>query len=313
MKKTLFQYIIFTLLFTTAFLHAETTQDEGRVQLQFNTQDDGGLSPQIFYPVYWNEFFYSAFGFQTSKTTTITEDDPALGGTDNSYTTSSDTQNYWVNLISYQNGSAYTNYSIGLTADYRQIKTYESAFVADGPSTGRTGLSSYENRVEVDVLSPGIYSDFALKEVWGFLSVRIAGYLYPISQLNVKQQTTLIQVNAADNAIETKSATMQEISYKALADIYFTLLHSLTLGFSGSYEMLPLKYDLATFNGTVNQVKTESTIMRANTKLVFTRLDAMGLNPMIGFEMIQQNFTVNGDGLPIDNENNFVFGLEKKF
>ena len=316
-KKRLLS-LITILAMAPSLIAKDTTEDTSnsktmvtqRTEINFNSDTDGNIHPQIAIPITWSEHFYSTLGYTSGSSTSIAIDDLDAAFNPSKFVTAQTDNMISFNLLSYQNTTSIVNYAFGLGVDYRNIESNEFGYFKT-PSVNQLAFDKIVNIEQYDaVVNAEIYQT----DIFGFMNFRVGGKVSIYSKMEVKQQTSYTNLPNTS----ASSSLDQEMNYTLFADLYFMTPYYFDIGLSASHGYLPLTYDLAspdfsnnTFT-TIN-VKTEETITRFEAKVIITALKAGDLSPSIGAGYEYYDLIFNGESLDFPKNKLIIFGFEKKF
>lgn len=299
------QNLSLALLSTSALLSADITE---RMELAFVSNGDGGATPQLFVPVYWEDgALYSAVGYDSGSSMKVSDN-----GTDKTLTASNQ-YHLWMNIINYQTTQPKGfNYSIGFVLDYKNIRTNEFGTLT------YSGINKVENSVKLDTYSAAINLEISYKNIADMLSLRLGTYITPYTYLSVDQKTSYDPLISGEGM--STSSKPQDIEYTLMFDAYLQTGMYVDISLNATYKHLPLTYDVAapSHDGTNFvfedlEYKTIDNTVQVSLKLVFPEINIAGMKPMLGYSYINYNSTLNGSDLDYEDENRYVFGFENKF
>jgi len=298
------------LLLASSTLFAASSE---RMEVTFKTDKNGETTPKIFMPLYWSKTLYSGIGYENTSTMAISKDDS------DKTLTAVKQDHIWINLLNYQSSAkSGFAYALGVGAEYRKFKKEEFSTL-----TYNSKINKTENSVKLDYMGTNINAELLYRDMFDFLSLRFASYVIPYSNLSVDQSTTIKPLITKEGT--SKSSQSQDISYRMSVDCYIESGYGVDISLNARYEYLPLKYKAveagvknssAVFIPSLFQTSEKTTTLSA--KIVLSKMEVGGMNPMLGLAQISHNdtfksSTVTTTDISAEDENIFLFGFEKKF
>lgn len=285
-------------------------------------QDENGkINPEIDIPIIsWSDNYFSGIGYY--KTGTITKD-TVEGFSDSKIGTTVETSNLKLNVLSFVT-KLNSGVDLLLGYHYKVIDrdTNEFGYIHDTDSVFGAGneWNSFDNEIEMKVKSHTIATVVG-KKIGSNTYLKLNFNITPSSSMSLKQNTMFKPITSTDGA--SSGTKEQKLSYNYALD-FSQKFGSLTLNINYSYDLLPLKYDLAQlardpddntkFIFKTSEIDSEVETIRSHIKLIFPHNIVGTLHPSIGTGTIKEKTTIKGGtSTSEDTKEVFLFGLEKVF
>lgn len=295
----------------------DKSQNSTLINLSFETDKNGDISPKIFYPIYWNDNLFSGFGYSSSKNIENSRIDKFQDSRESEFINQ---QNLRINFLSKQYKKDNFQFSLGFIGEYIKIDKTQFGFIHDKNGIFEQGdiWVSFDNGLEIEVLKYGIYFDIStsLKEKIFF---RFSTNVTPTADISINQNTRFKPL-VSENGEFSENAN-QDISYSLLFEILLKTDLGLSFGAEYEYDFFPLEYNLATLSKDGDSFFFQTTKVQSETvtsswllKLVFDKKILGDMNPSFGFGKkrieVKDIFT---NSRKVQNENIIRFGIEKRF
>ncbi|QSZ42280.1 hypothetical protein GJV85_09230 [Sulfurimonas aquatica] len=297
------------LLLTTALLSTLLLADStDRTQINLSTDDNGNTNPDLFIPIYWGDSLFSALGYSSSN---FYEVAPLSSIANSRIGTTVDQRTMKLNLLTYELKFNSMTYALGGEVESITINKQEFGYFEQAAD-----IVAADNSIEIDVIKPNIKADISYQTK--DLLVRLGALVSPYSNLSVKQ-TTVFQPLVTTNGTSS-SSTSQDLSYELNLALKYKVSSLMTLHFNSNYSYLPMKYDLAVLNSTLDDFTTDTIEVQETTttndiKLSFN-IDSFSseLSPSIGYRIQSMSSLDVGSSTTTSLDNNaWLIGFEGRF
>jgi len=293
--------LLYISLLITAATHAQNsvpTQQSSfeRLQLTLSVDNDGNTAPTLFMPYYWSDTLFSGIGYSTLNTS-----ETSFTGDINAIETSSQ-EILSFNLLQYQKKGHDLQYSLGLAVEYAQVTNNALYSI---PTQG----VNLNLQTDIQAWKSGISGDLAYRDIAGFISLRMGGYLYPYTRLDVTHDL---------NHFTTNSKERQEVTYQGFVNTFFESGIGIDLSLTLRYQLDAYSYRINQLDtslqpsGTTKELQTSYITWRSEVKLLLSRFSSEGMYPMLGYAR-EQITSDNGNGSSSDTYNLLLFGFERPF
>lgn len=277
------------LLAFPAVTQAEEDKNS-RFSVEFQRDPDGKINPETYFPQKWNDNWYSGLFY---KDTSSFSSDTLGGITESKIGTSIDDRRIRLNMISYSDNVGSVKYSMGVNVQRIDINKNEFGYVHLVTTT--PAINSWvaiDNRVKIGVNSFALQGDMTMggdKETP--YMVRVGVIVAPVNSLSLTQETDFRPLVATTGTSSATSA--QKLNWEATLETRYRATEWLSVGFDARYEVLPLKYQIAQLNSTLDgflptDIESTDTTTRFGIKFIVKRKDKE-THPLIGIA----NETVN--------------------
>ena len=274
----------------------------GEMALDLQFDEDGKATPVSTYGHDWTDSLYSQVKYRSLA---ITEMDTSTV-LSNSATTLNE-QFVQLSLIGYKQEIGELNWSVGGGVELIRIENREFGF---GPVGADTLV--IENNVEITSTRALLTAQIGYNTE--NFSVKSGIDIKPAGNLSVKQDTSIEYTTSFSGGEDDSHST--DLAYGLLLDgIGFTGL-GFDIGFGAEYSLLPLKYDLAQSNSSVDgfdtvTIEQDETTTRYSLRIILGKETDMG-RPMFG--VTNETLSVESGGQTSEETINYlVLGFDKRF
>ena len=279
--------------------------DLTRANISFNFGEN--TEPNIFIPIYWNSVFFSGLGYSSSyksEQESLTQISGKISSTTYENIAS-------INVLSYQYHKSDVTYTIGATGSYRDIKLDEFGYYSND-----NDMVAFSNHSDINVIDATITADITISRIFDIFNMRVGAGITPYSLLENRQSLSLASSQQTDVA---EGKYQQELAYNLYFQAQLELPWSIDIGLNSWYDYTPLKFKSVQFNPQtllrdVQTVKTQEIEYGLSVKLLFPKINIMGIEPYVGFS--QKYYTLKKDGKNLEDNietSYFTTGLEKMF
>lgn len=309
--------VTFLIVFSSCSVAAESGWANDRVQIDLGLDEDGKTAPEAFIPYSWGNGWSSGLGLRSRQSDS---NETLAGFTDSRVGTSVSEDRLRLNLISLEKGNENFKWSVG--ADYEQVTIDQlqfGYFQMPDPYTPNPAVAgeyvAFDSQVDVVITKPNVFVDFT--KIGKSINLRAGLSISPASSLSVDQETRFIPL--IPTAGSRSSTTSQDLAYELGLEFEYKTGSSVNIGFGYYYELLPMKYDLATLNATAdgfnNQtIDIEQATSRIALRFIFNKAISGNLKPVVGYvvEEIEVTDVVNNK-TEKESKGIITFGLESRF
>lgn len=312
------QLILYMFLMLSAFADEMNVMDLDRFNIHLNVDRDGNVNPKVTVPIDWGGRFYSAVGYTSMST--IDHSDFGEAYAPSKYVTAGNSQFFWLDVIgsNVRFEKSYLSYSF--TVGYREMTIVQYGYLHyHNPDTMQKETMAVDRTTDMKTYSVGLYLDYTYKRMFDLLSFRVSSHLFPYSYMTSDE--TMAFMPLVPEPENVKSSGTQDVSYDLNLDLLIDLLQSVSLGLSARYEYLPFKQDTLVaredaYAFKVIEYQSNATTKTVGLRLLFSRFDYFGIQPMLGYERSLLSVeTVYGSSASTETtkSNNYLFGFEKKY
>lgn len=281
------------------------------MNISFETDSNGDISPNLFFPIYWSQNLFSGIGYTSSKNI---ENSTIQNFSDSRESKAINQQNLKVNFLSKKFKKEKYSFSIGLIGEYINIENTQFGFIHDKNSLFQKGdiWIAFDNSLDIEVLKYGLYFDVTSK-LHKKIFLRLSGDITPTAKVKLAQNTRFKPLVLEGKKFENSST--QDFSYSLLLEMMFQTDLGFSLGAEYEYIFFPLKYNLAVLgkNGgnyffQTSKIESETVTDSWIIKLILDKKILGDMQPSIGFgksRIVENSKTTNNDIIR--------FGIEKRF
>ncbi len=289
-------------ILAVAALALPLTSMAGEMALDLQFDEDGKATPVTTYAEDWNDNLFSQVKYRSLS---ITEADTSTTLTKSASTISE--QFVQLGLLGYKNEMGNMNFAVSGGLELMRIERDEFGF---GPINTQTLV--IDNQVEITSTRALITGTLGYNS--DMFSVKGSVDLKPAGNLSVKQDTSIEYSTSFSGGEDGSFST--DLAYGIKLDGLLKTNLGFDIGFGAEYDLLPLKYDLATVNNTVTgfdtvSIEQDETTTRYSVRFILGHKTDMG-RPMIG--MTQETLSIESDGDTSEETINYlVVGFDNRF
>jgi len=277
--------LLLTIILFTSHLAAKENSIKG-VIVNLNVNEEGAVSPDFFIPYYWNNQLYTGIGYQSWEDTS----QDAVDGYSESRISENNKFSQWrLSLLNWQSKPKPFMFTLGAELQQTEMNKYEFGYIHFPDNLGGEWVA-FDNDVNVKVIQPTINAGMRWTNQANTLAVFIEGLVTPLSLLDLDQKTEFKPI-INDTGISS-GRNKQDLSWEINSNMEYKTDIFADLGFSVSYEYLPLSYDLATldynsntsaFSFSTSNIEIEQIVMTWEVELIL-KVNILGdAKPKIGF------------------------------
>lgn len=258
MKKiTLLIAVPLCLVLVNHNVVASTPVNTRTTKVNMLFDEDQNINPDLYIPLSWNssDSFISGVGFHKNETNY----NHSITGFDESRINGSIKEDrISVMILNWNSGrpekqvkmnKSWTNYSLGLVAEYMDIQRNESGYFHYNPDDNGPWVA-LDNRVNIKFFQPGVYGSLEFQtypqNIIETLSITSSAVFAPVSFLSVDQETHAMPI--VNHPGKSDASETQNPGYALGLNITLTTSWLVDAILECSYEYLPMKYKLSFLN-----------------------------------------------------------------
>lgn len=290
--------------------------DNIRTSLNFSTENNGSISPELDVSYIWNEQFFSSLLYKNSNSLSSGKVD---GFANSKLATVSQQETIRLNVLNYQFPFKKFQLSAGFSFQNIKFNTNEYGYIND--TTAELSSNPWivlDNQIEINYFQSML--NFELNyQLKSLLDIRFSGFISNGAKLNVVQTTEfrpLVTTTGTNNSQST-----QNFSFELAVDAYLKTALIFDISLRAYMQHLPLNYSIAEIaSDGVGGYLFQKTIVNSSEdsyygdiKINFKK-KILTLLPFIGWRLTVEDTTnLDTNTRARVKTQKIIFGFENRF